>query len=204
MLSLFSAWLFSRGDYLAGVTGGFLSLAASILDGCDGEIARLKYQESSLGCWLETIGDYSYYLAIFIGLTVGAVRQTHSPVFFPIGATALAGTVVSFVLLIFLRRTITAGRPETLHAVARTRFTADPSWWSNVVWRVSFVATRAAMPYGIFILALVNLLPVVVVLAAIGANVYWLALVLKMRHLLGAAEAVPESASPQGQLAPQS
>ena len=60
------------------------------------------------------------------------------------------------------------------------------------------------MPYGIFILALVNLLPVVVVLAAIGANVYWLALVLKMRHLLGAAEAVPESASPQGQLAPQS
>ena len=53
-----------------------LSLAASILDGCDGEIARLKYQESALGCWIETFGDYSYYIAIFIGLTIGAVRQT--------------------------------------------------------------------------------------------------------------------------------
>ena len=54
--------------------GAFLSLAASVLDGCDGEIARLKYQESALGCWIETFGDYSYYIAIFIGLTVGAVR----------------------------------------------------------------------------------------------------------------------------------
>jgi phosphatidylglycerophosphate synthase len=189
MLGLLSAWLFSRGEYLAGVAGGILSLAASILDGCDGEIARLKYQESSLGCWLETIGDYSYYLAIFVGLTVGAVHLTGWPIFFPVGAVGLAGTVVSFVLLIFLRRRITEGRPETLHAVAKARFKADPSWWSVIVWRVSFVATRAAMPYGICALALVNLLPAVVALSAIGANVYWLSVLMKLRHLLGVADA---------------
>ena len=55
-------------------SAAFLSLAASVLDGCDGEIARLKYQESALGCWIETFGDYSYYIAIFIGLTIGAVQ----------------------------------------------------------------------------------------------------------------------------------
>jgi phosphatidylglycerophosphate synthase len=191
-LGIAAAWFFSRGEYLAGVIGGALSLAASVLDGCDGEIARLKYQESALGCWLETIGDYSYYLAVFAGLTVGAVEQTGWAAFFPIGAIGLAGTVLSFLLLIFLRRTITAGRPETLHAVAKARFKADPSWWSVIIWRITFVATRAAMPYGIFALSLVNLLPLVVVLAAIGSNVYWISLVLKLRHLLGDGELAAE------------
>ena len=47
-------------------------------------------------------------------------------------------------------------------------------------------ARGSAMPYGIFALSLAGLLPVVVVLAAIGANTYWISLVLKLRHLLGA------------------
>ena len=42
------------------------------------------------------------------------------------------------------------------------------------------------MPYGIMALAVVNGLPVVVVLAAIGGNVYWISLAVKMRHRLGA------------------
>ena len=106
--------------------GAFLSLAASVLDGCDGEIARLKYQESALGCWIETFGDYSYYIAIFVGLTVGAVRQTGQDSFYWIGGLALAGTLLSFALLIYLRTRITAGQPEKLHAIARDRFKAEP------------------------------------------------------------------------------
>ena len=189
-LGFYSAWLFSVGHYAAGVLGGFLSLAASILDGCDGEIARLKYQESALGCWIETFGDYSYYVAIFIGLTIGAVRHTHSDAFYWIGAVALAGTLLSFAVLIFLRTRITAGRPERLHAIAAERFKAEPTFWSRLIWRVSFTATRSAMPYGIFAFALVNLLPVVVVLAAIGGNVYWISLVVKLRALLGEEDAL--------------
>jgi phosphatidylglycerophosphate synthase len=184
-IGFYSAWLFSTGHYLAGVLGGFLSLAASVLDGCDGEIARLKYQESALGCWIETFGDYSYYIAIFIGLTIGAVRRTHWDGFYWLGALALAGLLATFALLIFLRSRITAGQPDKLHSIAKTRFTAEESWWSRIIWRISFVATRSAMPYGIFVLSVLGWLPLVVVLAAIGSNTYWISLVLKMRHLLG-------------------
>lgn len=184
-VGIYSAWLFSLGHYAAGVLGAFLSLAASVLDGCDGEIARLKYQESALGCWIETVGDYSYYIAIFIGLTVGAVRQTGIDAFYWIGLIAVAGTLITFAILIFLRTRITAGQPEKLHAIGRERFTAQGSRWSRVIWRISFVATRSAMPYGIMALAIVDALPLVVVLAAIGANTYWISLVVKMRHLLG-------------------
>jgi len=188
-VGFYAAWLFSLGHYLAGVLGAFLSLAASILDGSDGEIARLKYQESALGCWIETFGDYSYYLAVFVGLTAGAAHRTGWDGFYRIGAVALGGTLVAFALLIYLRSRITAGQPEKLHSIARARFKAEPTWWSRIIWRISFVATRSAMPYGIMALALLGALPLVVLLAAIGANVYWMSLVLKLRHLLSGDEA---------------
>jgi phosphatidylglycerophosphate synthase len=192
-LGFYSAWLFGTGHYLAGVLGGFLSLSASVLDGCDGEIARLKYQESALGCWIETFGDYSYYIAIFIGLTVGAVRRTGWEPFYWVGGIALAGTLVTFALLIYLRTSITGGQPEKLHAIARSRFQAEPTFWSRIAWRISFVATRAAMPYGIMAFAIAGLLPAIVILAAIGGNVYWLSLTLKLRNLLGADDRGAES-----------
>ena len=190
-VGFYSAWLFSTGHYAAGVLGAFFSLAASVLDGCDGEIARLRYQESALGCWIETFGDYSYYIAIFIGLTIGAVRQTGWEGFYWVGGIALAGTLLSFALLIYLRSRITAGQPEQLHAIAKARFKkAGASFWSRIIWRVSFVATRAAMPYGIMAFAIVGALPAIVVLAAVGANIYWVAILVKLRHLLGTEQTV--------------
>jgi len=189
-VGFYAAWLFSLGAYLPGLLAGFLSLSASIVDGCDGEIARLKYQESALGCWIETFGDYSYYIAIFIGLTIGSVRQTGSEAFYWIGGLALAATLVTFALLIYLRARITNGQPTRLHAVARDRFKAEPSGWARILWKISFVATRAAMPYGIMAFALLNILPGIIVLAAIGANVYWVSLLVKLRDLLRSEETV--------------
>jgi uncharacterized protein (TIRG00374 family) len=189
-VGFYAGWLFSIGAYWPGVLAGFLSLAASVLDGCDGEIARLKYQESALGCWIETYGDYSYYIAIFIGLAVGAVHQTGFEVFYWIGGLVLGGTFITFALLIYLRARITSGQPNRLHAVVRERFKAEPSLWARIIWRVSFLATRAAMPYAIMAFALLNILPGIVILAAIGSNVYWVSLVLKLRDLLREEETV--------------
>jgi phosphatidylglycerophosphate synthase len=183
-VGFYSGWLFSIGSYWPAVVAALLSLAASILDGSDGEIARLKYQESPLGCWIETVGDYSYYIAVFVGVTVGAVRMTHAEIFYWIGAAAMAGTLITFALLIYLRARITNGNPTRLHAIARDRFKAEPTLWSKIIWRVSFLATRAAMPYGIMLLALLNATPAVIVIAAIGSNIYWISLVLKLRDLL--------------------
>ncbi|MEO5897106.1 MAG: lysylphosphatidylglycerol synthase domain-containing protein [Vicinamibacterales bacterium] len=183
-VGFYSGWLFSIGHYWTGVLAGFLSLAASVLDGCDGEIARLKYQESALGCWIETVGDYSYYIAIFLGLTRGAVHQTGWGIFYWIGMASLAGTLLTFALLIYLRARVTAGQPTRLHSVMRDRLKSEGSLWTRILWKISFVATRAAMPYGIMGFALLHILPGMVVLAAIGSNIYWISLVIKLRDLL--------------------
>jgi len=193
-LGFFAAWLFSFGTYAAGVAGALLSLAASILDGSDGEVARLKYEESAFGCWVETIGDYSYYLALFAGMTVGAVRSTGSTLLGWTGAGALAGSVVTLALLIVLRRHATGGKPEALQERTVRRFYAEGSLWTWLVARISFVATRAAMPYGIAVLAIFNEVPLIVLLACIGANVYWISLALMWPTLMPGGGAV--SANP--------
>ena len=46
------------------------------------------------------------------------------------------------------------------------------------------------MPYGILALALLYALPGVLILAAIGSNVYWLSLVAKLRDLMRDEETV--------------
>ncbi|MDQ3070798.1 MAG: CDP-alcohol phosphatidyltransferase family protein, partial [Acidobacteriota bacterium] len=185
-VGFYSGWLFSLGTYWSFVIAAFLGLAASILDGCDGEIARLKYQETTLGCWIETVGDYSYYVAIFIGMTVGVARWTGMPVFRWLGILTLIGTFITFALLIYLRSTITAGQPDQLHAIGKARFNAEPSWWTRMVWKVSMVATRSFMPYMIMGLALLGLMPVVMILAAVGSHTYWISLAVKLRALTGA------------------
>lgn len=52
--------------------GAFLMQANSVIDGCDGEVARIKVQTSESGAWLDTIADdFSnnlFYLGIFLGL----------------------------------------------------------------------------------------------------------------------------------------
>lgn len=184
-IGLYSAWLFSIGHYWTGVLAAFLSLAASILDGCDGEIARLKYQESALGCWIETVGDYSYYIAIFTGMSIGAVRQTGWDGFYWIGGIAVGSALLTFALLIYIRGRIAGNNPEKMSSVAGSRFQAEASLLTRIIWRVQFLSTRAAMPYVIMAFSLLAILPGIVVLAAIGGNIFWVSLVVKLRDILG-------------------
>ena len=183
-LGFWAAWLFSRGTYAASLMAAVVSLAASILDGCDGEVARLKYQESVFGCWLETVGDYTYYFAIFIGIAIGAVRSTGNPVFYDLGLAAVGGSIVTAFLLLLLRQRMTASQPERFGAAGRAHFVSGGAGWARFLAWLSVCATRAVMPYGILMLAIAGLTPLVIVFAAIGANVYWLALTSRLRTLL--------------------
>jgi uncharacterized protein (TIRG00374 family) len=191
VLGFAAGWLFSIGRYTTDVLAASVSLAASILDGCDGELARLQYKESAFGCWLDTLGDYTYYFAIFAGLTVGAVRETGWTGFWWIGGALLVGTLVTVWLLVLLRQRITGTRPELLRTRAKAHFDATGKRWAVVVAELSTCATRATAPYGILALAVLGLAPAVVVLGAIGAQIYWVSLAAEWRRLLAAHGAAP-------------
>jgi phosphatidylglycerophosphate synthase len=195
VLGVYSGWLFSRGTYVTGVLGAVVAWIASVLDGCDGELARLQFTESPLGCWLDTLGDYSFYIAMFIGLTTGAVRQSGWPGFWWIGGILLAGTLLTMGLLMLLRGRITSGAPERLRAIAQTHFKRAGKAQARLAW-LSTCATRATMPYGVIAFALLGQLPAVLVLAMVGAQMYWIGLAAELRNLVDGARRGVGAAEP--------
>ncbi len=69
LCSLLAAGLFASGGYFALLTGGLLAQFASIIDGCDGEVARLKYQSSDIGGWFDAVLDRYADAFLLFGLT---------------------------------------------------------------------------------------------------------------------------------------
>lgn len=57
VLGVLGCWLTARGDVTGLWLGAALVLAGGFIDGCDGEIARIKLQGSPLGAWLDTAVD---------------------------------------------------------------------------------------------------------------------------------------------------
>jgi len=76
-IGLAGAALLARGTYAGGVSGTLLFLVAAIVDGCDGEVARLTFRESAFGQKLDVATDNLVHLAIFVALAVGVRR--HAP-----------------------------------------------------------------------------------------------------------------------------
>ena len=69
LCSMLAAGLFSLGGYPTLLLGGLLAQFASIIDGCDGEVARLKFQGSHYGGWLDAVLDRYADAFLLFGLT---------------------------------------------------------------------------------------------------------------------------------------
>jgi len=67
------------------VVGGVLMELSSILDGCDGEVAKMKLMESKLGQWIDTIFDQIAYISFLIGVPLGYYHQTGNTIIIIIG-----------------------------------------------------------------------------------------------------------------------
>lgn len=169
-----SAGFFAYGGYWSTVLGAFLCLWASILDGSDGEVARLKLQESDFGCWLETICDYAFYLFLLVGMTIGQWRSSGTRTYLVYGGLLLFGALASFLALGWERRRLASGRPEQLLKIWQTHAESRPSnpflYFGR---RLEFIVRRCFFPYALLVFALFNLMSVAFVLSVIGANLVW-------------------------------
>lgn len=75
LLSILTAWLLAQGPYWGFMLGALLFHLTSILDGVDGELARLKFMSSPFGQWLDTLVDNSSYVLALVGYLVGLYKD---------------------------------------------------------------------------------------------------------------------------------
>ena len=179
MVSLFTLGVsFSAGVFFAlggranMLVGAILSVFASILDGSDGEVARLTFQDSPFGCWLETICDYLYYVFIFAGMMIGLLGR--GPIYWTWGALLFVGAFATMLTTAMQRNKMAGDRPERY----LSRWQAQASQRSSnpflyISRHTEFLIKRCCMPWLVLAFALFGATYMAFIGAAVGANIAW-------------------------------
>ncbi len=68
-LGLFGVYLLLDSSHTANIAAGLIIQAVSIIDGCDGEVARMKIRFSKLGGILDTVCDHTLAILIIAAAT---------------------------------------------------------------------------------------------------------------------------------------
>ncbi|MGH9365201.1 MAG: CDP-alcohol phosphatidyltransferase family protein [Thermoanaerobaculia bacterium] len=152
--------------------GALLFLLHSILDGCDGELARLKLQESRSGGLLDFWGDNIVHCAVFTAIAVGWSLSAGAPWPLLLGAAAVAGTLAS---ARFVYRETMAG-PKEGPLFTSVAMTETP------VSRVADALARRDFIYLVLALSLFGKANWFLGLSAVGAPIYFVVLVALRRR----------------------
>jgi 1L-myo-inositol 1-phosphate cytidylyltransferase / CDP-L-myo-inositol myo-inositolphosphotransferase len=145
--------------------GALMFLAHSILDGCDGELARLKFQESRWGGVLDFWGDNVVHVVIFACMALGWSRSTAAAWPLLLGVAAALGTLgaAGFVYWRLMRLKNHDGALFTSVSAAPERPLA----------RLLDAASRRDFIYLVIILALMGRSNWFLLLGALGAPIYF-------------------------------
>ena len=168
-----------RGQHLL---GAILFWLHSVLDGCDGELARLKFAESRWGGLIDFWGDNVVHSAVFSAIAVNLHAEAPGPRPFRLAASAVAGTLLSAALVYWTtmkeRKSIGPLFTSVVHAPALGR--SD----SNAIARIADQLARRDFIYLVVGFAILGKLKWFLRLAAVGAPLYFLVLAaLSLKNL---------------------
>lgn len=169
-LGLGGAACMLTGEYWGPVLGALLFLFSSILDGCDGEIARLKFQQSRVGAWLDVSTDNVTHLALFLCMTIGLMHASGSALYAIPGGLLVVGALSSFVLSIVGHKLLD-GEQGPIFSSIRLQDVPQSEDHSRLVLWLDRLANRD-FAYLIVLLAVLDRLEWFLWVAGLGAPVF--------------------------------
>lgn len=183
IIGLLSGFFIAKGTYFNVALGGLVFQFASIYDGCDGEVAKLKMASTKFGEWLDTICDNITYLAFIIGLLVGVYHQGFEYVV-PLGLFTVFGILMTLTVMYFyLIRFTNSGSLVTIQKdLARDLEAYDQNLLIRFVTKIKFMMKRDFFALFFMVLCLFNRLDAILILAAIGSNVTWMVFLAMKRE----------------------
>ncbi len=104
IVGLTSAWLFAFPGYWLRLIGSLLFLFSIIIDGVDGELARLTMTETKFGGTLDVVTDNIVHAAVFLGIFLGCYRSSGSHVYIYLTPIALGGFAMCLVAIYLAMR----------------------------------------------------------------------------------------------------
>src|SRR5215813_11808196 len=167
-IGLSGALFFLCSQWVCQTVGALLFLAHSILDGCDGELARLKFQETRFGGIIDYWGDNVVHIAVFGCMAIGWTLSVGALWPLLLGVAAALGNLGSAWLVYW--RVI---RPKKDDGPLFTSVVTAPG---QSLARMLDAASRRDFIYLVVILALFGKSNWFLVLAAVGAPIFFLLL----------------------------
>ncbi len=159
--------------------GGLLFNLASILDGCDGEMARLTFSSTRRGEWLDTLADNLGTFSFLIGAGIGAYRQNPSGVVVLELMLVLFGTGMSLGLLCFyLSRFSHSGSLVAVEHELKSTAQGPRHHFLPWVGKLQFLLKRDFYATACMILAAFGQLRAILVLAMLFSNAAWIVFVI--------------------------
>ncbi|PIQ95998.1 MAG: hypothetical protein COV67_11900, partial [Nitrospinae bacterium CG11_big_fil_rev_8_21_14_0_20_56_8] len=172
VMGLASAVLFFQGGYTMMLAGAILLQLSAWVDCTDGEIARLRFQESPFGGELDIIADNIVHFAVFFGIGMGLYFETGNWIYKALGGAAVFGSMVCFGII---SARVIENKKAAGQGISRTGTDApqDPSL-------VDDLANRD-FTYLLLFLAAIGHTWIFITLTGIGSNIFALLLILQ-RH----------------------
>jgi len=170
VIGIGAGYLMAQPGYAAKVAGSLVFLLTSILDGCDGEVARAKKMISKIGGWLDLWGDNVVHVSVFYGLGLGLFRDSGSDVYLKLGWAAVWGTLISASLASY--QTWRKGKSSFTSVSGDAASLEHASRWRKLLVQMSDALARRDFVYAVVVLAICNLLPWFLWACAIGSLVY--------------------------------
>jgi hypothetical protein len=176
---LLAAWLFWQGGYAQSVVGAVLFQLSVALDCTDGEIARLKYQFSKFGSWLDVWTDNIVNIAVFVAVCHAATTRLGVGLATTLGVLSLAGVACSIAVVFGMAKLLDRRRPGEASTLAVTNrlsthsqavATARPS----VVDTIINEATSRDFSVIVVACALIGRLEWFAWLSGIGSHIFWI------------------------------
>jgi phosphatidylglycerophosphate synthase len=165
--------------------GALLLLAHSILDGCDGELARLRFQESRWGGILDFWGDNVVHAVVFACMAIGWSSATDAAWPLLLGVAAVVGTIGS-ASVVYWRMM----RPKADGGPLYTSVSAAPG---RRLARLLDALSRRDFIYLVVAFALFGKAAWFLVLAGLGAPIF-----LILLFVLAARERIAPAVTPTG------
>jgi len=175
IVSVLSAIAFAQGTYIQSVLGAVIFFVAGLFDEMDGMLARIKFMESPWGTWLEGFADGLSYLLLFGGITIG-LRRHYGKLAVVMGVALLVGAILALIVTSLGRRRATSpDRPhEYLGRFYHLLEKDSANWISRMVRHVQAFEKRGVMIHYIVLFAVIGALPVLMLLATLGAHLTWI------------------------------
>ena len=168
-IGLFGAPFFLSEFWLWQTVGALLFLTHSIVDGCDGELARLKFQESRWGGVLDFWGDNVVHIVTFACMAAGWSLSVAALWPLLLGAAAALGNLGSAAFVHW--------RLMRIKDDSGPLFTSVSTAPGNRLARLLDAASRRDFIYLVLILALFGKSNWFLLLAALGAPIFFILLV---------------------------